>query len=187
MKDIETPMRKTLKATTAAVTLAAAMAFVSAPALAQHMGGGGHSGGGGGHAIAGGGFHGSAAARPGGQGHAADGWRGGWGDRDHDGDGWRGGWGGWRGGWGGWRGGWGCCGWGWGWGGYPWFWGGLGFATGVALTAPYYDTYDTYDYGYAAPSGAEGPPPPQGGDYNCTAWRWDPTQNKYVQVRSACN
>jgi hypothetical protein len=171
MRDSEIPMRNTLKAATAAATFAAATAFAAAPALAQHMGGGHASGGM--HATGGmrsaGGFHG---ARPG-----FGGWRGGW-----------------RGGWhGGWRGGWGCCGWrrwGWGpgffWGGYPWFWGGLGFATGVALATPYYD--DAYDYGYdAAPPAGDAPPPSAADNYNCSAWRWDAAQNKYVQVRAACS
>jgi hypothetical protein len=174
-------MRKTLKAAMAAATFAAVTAFAATPTLAQHMGGGGGHGGGG----AAGSAHGSAGARP-----TSGGWHGG-------SNGWHGGGNGWHGRWGGWHGGWGCCGWrgwgwgwGWGWGpgvfwggGWPWWWG--GWATGVALATPYYD--DSYNSGYdeAPPSGAS--PPGAADNYNCSAWRWDAAQNKYVQVRAACS
>jgi hypothetical protein len=54
---------------------------------------------------------------------------------------------------------------------------------------PYYgygysDPY--YGYGYDTPQDGAAPPATADG-YNCSAWRWDATQNRYVQVRAACS
>jgi hypothetical protein len=118
-------MQKLSKIRSLSLALCASLALAStAPAFAQHSGGG-HSGGS--HAGYGGGSH----AGYGG------GWHGGYGG------GWHGGYGGWHGGYG-WRGGYGY-----GWrGGYwgPWGWGLGGLGLGLYFaTLPYY--YSTYWWG----------------------------------------
>jgi hypothetical protein len=98
--------------------------WMSAPAFAQHAGGG-HGGGGGYHV--GGGYHGGFGGYHGGYGgyHGGYGWRGGFG--------WHGGYG-WRGGWYG-----------------PWAWGGLGLGLYFATLPLYYSTvwWDGIPYYYA--------------------------------------
>jgi hypothetical protein len=101
---------------------------MSAPAFAQH-GGGGHAGGGGHGGYGGGGYHGGGYG--GGYHGGYGGYHGGYGGY-HGGYGWRGGYGGWRGGYG-WRSGYG------GWYG-PWGWGGLGLGLYFATLPAYYST-----------------------------------------------
>ena len=187
-------MRNSTKLSMAAAALVGSFSLVTSPALAQHAGGG-HVGGG----------HVGPAGHFGGVAHSGDwhggagGWHGGPGGWHGGPGGWHGGWGGWHGGWRGWRGGWGCCGWrgagwGWGWGpgwwAWPWYWG-----PNVIVDEPVYD-YEPVP-GYAAPppsaggpppqDSEQGPPPPTGQNFNCTAWRWDASANKYVQVPAACS
>lgn len=64
----------------------------------------------------------------------------------------------------------------------PFFWD-VGFVGGYDIV-PYWDDY--YDY----PADGYGPPPPAGAaappGYDCDGWRWDPSQQRYLPAKVAC-